>query len=271
MGDTGDPKYNTPQGRKYKYPDKSVGYPGVTTVIGQAWPATFLENWRIGNIAKEMCRRAAELAEYFTRIAKKPDRMRELHAKSLSNDLIEWKDDTTAADRGTRIHAGLEWLLRGETSKKKLRKKMKGEEFATVVAAYDELKRRDFQPEFIEAPVYGHTPVKFAGTVDLIGTIKRKAPTREYRVRVLIDLKTGKQSKAHSAQIAAYCQAEEILTKDGKLVPMPKVKVGLVLYAKPDNAELWRVDIQEGWADFLACYRIYKRAHSTKGMVQYAG
>ena len=166
-------RFSTAQGRKYKYPGKTRGYPGVTTVIGAAWPAEYLEAWRIGNIAKRAVEHSGELSKRLKRVSKKPPKLRAMYATGLKETFIEWKDDSTAANRGTRIHQGLEHMLTADDAYDELYP----DEQASVDTALAALQRFGVKIEHVEVPLYCHNP-KYAGTADIIGTRKLKAGIR---------------------------------------------------------------------------------------------
>ena len=276
--ETEDIRYKTSDGaRKYRYPGKKQGYPSVTSVIGSAWPSGHLEDWRIGNIAAQCVANADTMRKRFGGIAKKPEKYRELHIPALREQFIEWKDDFSAADRGTRIHAGVEAVLQGcpvdaidstLNFDREITQDLAPDETASVQMALAALDRLGVEAEHVEAPVFNHAP-KYAGTADIIGTFKRVIRGRERRVRAVIDLKTGKRvSKAYGPQLAAYAMASELLV-GGEMKPMPRVHLALVLHVRPDSAQFFSVDIQEGWEDFLACHRIHASSTSKRGMSRY--
>ena len=265
---TPDPKYQTADGRKYRYPGKTTGYPGVTTVIGSAWPSGHLEDWRIGNIAKQCVENADALATRFKRISKKPDKIRDLYATGIKEQFIDWKDDYTAADRGTRIHEGLELRLTGENMEQ-LKSMMALDEYSSIRAAVKRLDKFNLTVEHVEVPVYCHDP-KYAGTADIIGTYSKTVGNKTKKFRCVIDLKTGKRiNKAYIPQLAAYARATELMLPDGTLRTMPKIHQAFVLHARPDKALLYRVDIAAGWRRFQSCHDIYTAARSEKGMELY--
>ena len=275
-------RYETADGqRKYRYPGRKKGYPGVTTVIGSAWPSGYLEDWRIGNIAVQCVANADFLRKKLKRIAQKPEKYRALHIPAIKELLIGWKDDYSAANRGTRIHRGVEVLLgeywTGSTTAdlngilnldKDITQDLSPDELASVDMAIAALDRLGVEVEYVEVPVYNHDP-KYAGTADIIGTFQRTIRGKRRTVRAVIDLKTGRRiSKAYIPQLAAYAKAAELL--DGEeLKPMPDIGMALVLHVRPDSAQYYAIDIPKGWADFLACHRIYTSSTSTKGMTLY--
>ena len=260
---------NTPSGRRYFYPGKKLGYPSVTTIISAAWPSDYLEAWKTRNIAKAIIANVEDMSERLERIKSRPPKMRELYSERLGETLLDWRDDHTAADRGTRIHEGLELLLTGQLSAKKLKKTMRPEEYVQTLTAADALHRLGFQPMYVEAQVFHHG-MKYAGTADLIGTYTRIVRGKKRKYVTCVDLKTGKRiNRYFAAQLAAYSYAEELLTGVGDVIEMPKVKNALVLHVVAGKAQFYRVNLSHGWEDFQACERIYRSANSTGGLKEY--
>lgn len=262
--------YDTESGRRYRYPGKKLGYPGVTSIIDSAWPSEHLERWRIGNVAKQMIENSKKLRKKLKHIESKPERVRDMYADGLQDLLMEWREDYSAADRGTRIHRGLELLYEGE-SKKSVKSDLKPDEYAAVLTSHSALERMGFEIEHIEVPVYGHDPVKYAGTADYIGTFPKVLRGKTKRFRAVVDLKTGRRVyKNYAPQIAAYAKAQEFIDKGGEVLPMPAVTHGFVLHASGESAEFYEVELEEGWLDFLACARIHQTHNSTKpSMMKY--
>jgi len=257
----------------YYHPDTSKAVPSVTTIIGAAWPQEHLERWKIGNIAKRCVENAESLAERFDKIAKRDAAFGELSVATLQEKFMGWKEDTTAANRGTRIHAGLEALLSG-TKKKVVRKEMDKREFEIVLKAVDALERMKMEPEHIEARVIKETPL-YAGTLDLIVNYKRVLRGQKRRYRAVVDLKTGRRiHRSYAPQIAAYAFADAILNpdKDSKtatLCNMPRITTGMVLHVTASGGDFYKVDLQSGWEDFLACHRIYTAANKGGSLHKY--
>ena len=147
-------KYDTPSGRRYRHPGDTHQYPSVTTIIGSVWPSHWLDHWKDKNAARAMLLDAKNVSKKLKRLADRPEDMLELYVPKYAEMMNKWRQDYTAANRGTRIHQGLEDSLNG-TSDKKLKKTMVSEEFATMVAARTALLGSGFVPEYVEAPVYG--------------------------------------------------------------------------------------------------------------------
>lgn len=219
------------------------------------------------------------MASLFKRISKKPPRVQELHQIGLKERFIGWKQDYSAANRGTRIHTGTDYVLTGGplellpervtgTKYSELGEQMEPNEYASVAMAVKKLDSLGFHPEYVEAPVYGHDPM-YAGTVDYIGTIRKTMRGKKRKIRALIDLKTGARvSRAYISQLAAYARATEILV-DGEIRPMPRIDIALILDVRPDSAKLYQVDIEYGYRLFVACHLIRQAVASKTGMTAY--
>ena len=262
-------RYKTADGSRYRYPGKKRGYPGVTSVIGRAWPSGHLEDWRIGNIAAQCIANVDLMRKRFKRIAKKPEKYRELHIPALKELFIGWKDDYSAANRGTRIHRGVELMFDPDISTEADLLQLAPDELSSVEMALAALERLGVEVEYLEVPVYNHDP-KYAGTADIIGTFRKTIRGTQRKIRAIIDIKTGKRvNKSYIPQLAAYAKADEIRIGD-ETRPMPTIHIALVLHVRPDSAQFYQVDIEEGWQDFLACQRIYTSSTSEQGMSLYA-
>ena len=260
--------YQTTDGRRYHYPGKKIGYPSVTTIL-KVWPSEYLEDWRIGNIAKQVVANSDTLYRDLKIISKKPERLKLMSYEELKGLFIEWKNDYTAADRGTRIHWGVEQVLTGEITKKKvLKKHIEPNEFSCVIAVLDKLKSMKFEPLYIEPAVYKHGKTKYAGRADLIGTYQKSSLGKKLKISCLIDLKTGKRyNRSYAPQIAAYVYADELIEfATDTPIKMPQVSQGIVLHAHQggEAATLYKIDLKEAWEDFEACARIYKSSKSSK-------
>jgi len=151
----------------YTHPDDPGSWTSVTTIIGSVWPSHHLDRWKVGNQARRCVNDSTEIRDLLKRSAKLDEDMRDGYVKKISDLLWEWRDDWTAADRGTRIHTGVERLLNGE-KRKSVKKDMVDSEFQTAVHAVDALGRLKIEPEYIEARVFNFDS-RYAGTVDLIG------------------------------------------------------------------------------------------------------
>ena len=183
-------RVDTPDGRFYKHPKTGKPHPSVTTIIGEVWPSTFLEAWKNRNCAQRMVENAELVHKRFKKIKKHRPGMRELYAPKVAKLIGEWREDYTAADRGTRIHEGLEKLLLG-TSQKKIKKQMEPSEYAVMLNASALLEARGFEMEYTEVPAYGRSHSLYAGTIDIVGSLKINRRGRTKKIKAVIDLKTG--------------------------------------------------------------------------------
>lgn len=133
-----------------------------------------------------------------------------------------WKNQTAedqgdilqdAQERGSNVHQAIENLLLGrKVSSEGFRRPREKKAITSFLDWFEKWTPKDFKPEMVVAFLgdriedeedkanYGH--MRFAGTVDFIGTIGDK--------RVLIDFKTSAApSKKNSLQVQAYKQAVE--------------------------------------------------------------
>ena len=252
--------YDTPEGRRYAHPDLKRGLPSVTTVIGQAWPSGNLERWRIGNIAKAMCRDAEAVGKRFKRLSRKPEAMRELSADKVREWLLDLREDMSAADRGTRIHTATEIRI-AHGKRSRWDRGLEPDERASAIGGVRAIKRFRLNPVHLELPLFGRSPVRYAGTADIIGT------DEEGRWCVL-DLKSGRRvSRTWLPQIAAYALADECW--DGaQLQQMPPIERGLVLHVRPESATFYEVDLDYAADIWHACATVATAARGSKGITR---
>lgn len=260
-------RYQSPDGRKYKVPApaKTEGYIGVTSVINNTWPASHLEDWKIGNIARHCVMESASLSKRLKKISKRPPAMREFSKDSLKKTFVGWKEDWTAANRGTRIHS----LLEAHYAPMKPPENVSADEADTALAAIAALDQLGFTAVAAESVVYNHTH-QYAGTIDLVGTFEVTVGKKSRTVRAVVDLKTGRRiSKSYAPQLAAYAYAEQFLDPAAyDLHDMPPIDQALILHATAKKAEFYRIDLAESWEIFLACLRIHKAATSGKSFTK---
>lgn len=121
-----------------------------------------------------------------------------------------------AQERGSNVHQAIEQLLLGrKVASENFKRPREKKAITSFLDWFDKVKPTDYKPEMVvaflgdriedeeEKEKYGH--MRFAGTVDFLGTIKL-ADGR----RVLIDFKTSQApSKKNSLQVQAYKKAVE--------------------------------------------------------------
>ena len=244
---------NTPNGRYYETPNGHK-YPGVTTVLGTVWPTgRGLARWFLANAAREIIAHPEDLKELLRQVDKLPATLQGVAHEGLTDYLQSICDDTTAADRGTRIHEAVEAVLTGASTLKKAKKELKKDEKTELVAVIDKLQTIHFQPERVEARGYSESPA-YAGTVDLVGEIPSVVFGKKRSTPVIIDLKTSKSFRdQYHAQVAAYCN----FTKWGDGSVIKQRYSGGVLHVREGKCTLYKIDEVKGMQDFEACLAMY--------------
>ena len=253
--------YDTGRGRMYKHPDYKRGFPSVTTIIGRVWPSGYLEDWRVRNLAGAMIADVDDYLERFERIAGKPEAMRILHQDSLKDRLLEDRNDYSAAERGTRIHKAVEVRLRYGKKSAWADGLQAPDERAATVTACKAVKRLGVEVWGLEVPLFGHSPVKYAGTADIIGTFQGDL--------CVIDLKTGRRvNRAHMPQLAAYAECTEYWAHQAQIImELPaKITRALILHARPDYAAWHDVDLEVAVPIWEHCALLEQATRSSAGM-----
>jgi len=91
----------------------------------------------------------------------------------------------------------------------------------------------------------------YAGTLDLI--------TEDQGGSIwMLDYKTGNRIyPEHGLQLSAYKNATHLKTKEGKIIPMPKIdKTGIIHLTK--DASFSAIEVNEPFEVFLHAYEVYK-------------
>ena len=230
-------------------------YPGVTSIIGHCWPkGDALERWFMRNMAAEIAKDPDDMIEQLRQISALTPALRSTASEGLADWFMEVRQDTTAADRGTRIHNCVESVLRGKSWKKSKKLLKHPDERVCADAALSELLRLHFEPSVLEE-VVAHTDLHYAGTVDMIGTITRTMLGKKRTTTVVLDLKTGARVRKHyDAQIAAYAMANVFGDTGEK---KDSVHHGGILHVTKGEAKTYKVNIDEGFRVFDSCLRLY--------------
>lgn len=232
----------------YKHPTSGAEVPSVTTVLDikdkglQHWAA-----WECGQYA------AANL-----------ERLAQLDFETAAADIkaAPWRKKTKAANLGSRVHTVLEeYAGRKDSVDPGLFSQPQSDEEANAVrnlqVILDELKPQIIASEF-SIWSYEHG---YSGTADLLCKVDGKL--------VLVDLKTSKDVYSEMVlQLAAYRNADVIITGSGKEVRMPKVDECHIWHAPKVGDGRWargRVDDKD-FRGFLAAKALYEwNAWHSKG------
>jgi len=226
-------------GKSHSYVDSVTGarIPGVTTIIGNGVPKPALINWA-----------ASATAEYAV------DNWDALGEKSLSVRLKEltgarYAVSDTAANKGTKVHALAEELVRGESV-------AVPEGLEGYVESYVRfLDDFDVQPILVERVCWSPTH-NFCGTFDLIADLldpddPEPDPELRRRNRFLLDIKTNRSGifGETALQLAAYRYAEFWVDAAGES-PMPEVDFAGAVHVRTDGYSL--IPVEAGPDQFRA-------------------
>lgn len=214
-------------GRHYRHPTTGEEVPSVTNVIDVlSKPA--LPRWSAKMVAEAAWKMRHSLAEM---------------GQDECVDVLKgspWRNSGRAANRGTSIHAYLEWCANGQTGEEL---KLTGEA-ATYKAGADQFLEQ-YQPEFVatEFTVFGDS---YAGTADFMAFIDGRL--------VIGDFKTSKALYPEIAlQLAAIRYADTVLLRE-ELEPMIQVDSCVGVLITPHGCEVRHVDAgEDAFRAFLAC------------------
>lgn len=226
------------------YFDGRGPWPGVTTVT-RVLDAPALTRWKMEQVAAAAVETAERLIE--DREAGKADAAVR-HLTTLS---------TSAMDRGSRIHASIEAILRRE------QRAVDPRDAAAVEGARawlnDTARSSGLRPLLVEAFLLNES-VGYGGTVDLVAEIGGEV--------WLLDWKTGKSVadpkgvvyRDHRLQLSAYANAEfEGRPGDSTRHPLPAVERFGIVHVTDGGTRLYPVDVDAAdWTAFRACVALYR-------------
>ncbi len=222
------------------YFDGEGPWPGVTTVTA-VLDKPALTAWKLGQVATAAIENAERLIE--DRDAGKTDAA----AKWLTTL------STSAMDRGSRIHAAIESVLRREPYE------LDPRDEPAIAGARAWLNETRVKPVAVEAFLL-HPTLGYGGTLDLIAEIDGET--------WLLDWKTGKSVADpkgvvyadHRLQLAAYANAE-FLAKvgDPERYPVPAIaRYGLV-HVTDGGTRLYEAEVTDAdWIAFRACLALHQ-------------
>lgn len=216
--------------KSHRYKLDGQWIPGVTTLIGDGLPKKALMYWS-----------ARTVAEYVADNPDAVDHLRTMGRGPMVAALKEtpWQKRDDAAARGTEVHALAERLVHGEPVDVP-------EHIDGHVEGYARWLDAE-QPE----PIWTERPVAsrkwwYAGTFDLIANLRGET--------WLLDVKTSSSVYGDTAlQLAAYANADFLLTPDGVEEPLPPITRLGILHVRWDGTDLYPIkgDIETPFKDFL--------------------
>ena len=278
--------YNyTTDGMRFLYhPDENPAkkrktrYFSVTSIIGRAWPAPFLEEWRNTNLFNALVCNTDNIVE----------KLAALNTDNIIEELKEgskWdsgnidiavtkhrearelfdnvRNDTSAADRGTRIHKTIEMYLRTGDKHYISEHHRKNEEEGNIAAStLLWLRKNKIEPLYLEVPIWSTAPaIRYTGVVDLVVDGERFGYPDSW---VYFDFKFGKNiNPTYAMQLAAYASADECQLEGVDLLPNSKthdaknVYVAGVIHNHSGDVELIDVKLDDAWSHFCVLYKMF--------------
>jgi hypothetical protein len=218
-------------------------WPGVTTIT-KVLDAPALTNWKMGEVARSAIDNAERLIE--DREAGKT----EAAVKYLTTL------STTAMDRGSRIHASIESVLRREQALVDPRDE------AAVAGARAWLNQyateHGLRPLEVEAFLISETH-GYGGTLDLIAEIEGEVWLLDWKTGKSVAWPSGDVYSDHRLQLAAYAHADFIAKPgDPTRYPLPEVtRFGLV-HVTDGGTRLYEAPVTDAdWTAFRACLHLH--------------
>ena len=253
-------KHDTEVGRFYEV-GRGRNRPSVTTILGAVWPRGGLDAWRYRNLARDMLSNPVYWSTKFRDAEFVTVRIRDKMVSPLAERLMHGSDDSSAADRGTRIHELVEMLCKsgeipGEVAQ---------EERDTALAAYGALQAAGIDIRRLEAGVCGIEPIPYAGTADIVCKLGDEW--------CIVDLKFGRRmSRSWAAQVAAYAQASHFIQPDEEgelvLVSKPICSIGLVLHVVDGIPRWYKIDMDRGASLWSSACEVWKGANSSSPVMR---
>jgi hypothetical protein len=218
-------------------------WPGVTTIT-KVLDAPALTNWKMGEVARSAIDNAERLIE--DREAGKT----EAAVKYLTTL------STTAMDRGSRIHASIESVLRREQALVDPRDE------AAVAGARAWLNQyateHGLRPLEVESFLISETH-GYGGTLDLIAEIEGEVWLLDWKTGKSVAWPSGDVYSDHRLQLAAYAHADFIAKpNDPERYPLPDVTRFGIVHVTDGGTRLYEAPVTDAdWTAFRACLHLH--------------
>ena len=219
-------------------------WPGVTSIT-KVLDAPALTNWKLGQVAQSAIENAERL------IADREAGKVEAAVKYLTTL------STSAMDRGSRIHANIEQILRHEPLTVDERDE------AAVAGARAWLNQQatehGLRPLEVEAYLI-HETLGYGGTLDLIAEIEGEVWLLDWKTGKSVAWPDGKVYSDHRLQLAAYANAEFIARPaDGHKYELPAVTRYGIVHVTDGGTRLYEAMVTErDWVAFRACLNLWQ-------------
>ena len=218
-------------------------WPGVTSIT-RVLDAPALTNWKLGEVARSAVENAERLVA--DREAGKVDAAVK-YLTTLS---------TSAMDRGSRIHANIESILRREPFTPDPRD-------ADAVAGArawlnQQAREHGLRPLEVEAFLINET-LGYGGTLDLIAELDGETWLLDWKTGKSVAWPDGSVYADHRLQLAAYANAGFIARiGDPERHPLPAVTRFGIVHVTDGGTRLYEADVTErDWIAFRACLNLW--------------
>ena len=160
---------------------------------------------------------------------------------------------TTGRERGSRIHATLEQLVRRETLA------IDGRDQAAIAGARTWLNENSVKPLEVESFLINET-LGYGGTCDLIASIDGATWLLDWKTSESVAWPDGRVYDDMKLQLAAYARAEFIgRIGDAERYALPSIERYGILHVTDGGTRLYPADVTEDdWIAFRACLRLYQ-------------
>jgi hypothetical protein len=216
-------------------------WPGVTTVTG-VLDKPQLTSWQLKQVALSALENAERLVD---------DRDNGRGEAAVAYLLA---GNTSARDRGSRIHQAIEHVLRRATNVP-----VDPRDQPAVEGARTWLNEAKVRPLEVEAFLINET-LGYGGTLDLVATIDGETWLLDWKTGKSVAWPSGEVYEDHRLQLAAYAHAE-FLAKPGDPTryAMPEVSRYGIVHVTDGGTRLYEAHVTEDdWIAFRACLRLWQ-------------
>ena len=244
--------------RRYRSPRTGEHLPSVTDILSTLYPTEALTNWKLRNQV-DYCRLLVE-EDRFIPFDLEDDfdgtEWNRYRDRVVSESL---KFHQQAAAYGSLVHDMFEALYYGDDSDHLYRRPGGPEALASALDIHRWLEKKKLKIVHCEVAAFSS---RYAGTIDLI--LYHKPSDRN----LVADIKTGKTINYNTSselQIAAYAQAQFLVSCEGEVVEIPDLNLsskGLIVHCPSDIgvvAEGKLVDFYVAAQDWTAALYWYER------------
>ncbi len=230
--------------RHLYYFDGRGPWPGVTTVTG-VLDKPALTGWKLAQVAESAIASAERLIE--DREAGKADAA------------VKWLTtlSTSAMDRGTRIHAAVESVLRREPADIDPR----DADAVSGARAWLNQAVRERGLRVLEVEAFTISETRgYGGTVDLIAELDGEVWLLDWKTGKSVAWPDGRVYSDHRLQLAAYSNADFLADAgDPARRPLPPITRHGIIHVTDSGTRLLDAKVGDrDWSAFLACLELHQ-------------